>query len=288
MALGAQVTFDKPTPQNYGYIAKPRDGHTGGYELPESLKIISSNTSLSGRLWQTEGEWTDDSFSDYYPSSLIPNLADLQGASPFPEEDSDKITPPRHALVTVVKIDDAMVELILRTYLGGGRQPSPDHKGAVVHAVAESLSDCFSLGGDLQILGLATHAPGQLTVTRRTPADRKIGLHVDSWDQHKSEGRAESRNRLCINLGSQPRLFCFGDQLLSNYTLDSRITNLGRFLCEETFRAGRFFALKVDPGFAYVAPTENIVHDGSTLFQSEPDLSFTLIGNIALNSTRDG
>jgi len=41
--------------------------------------------------------------------------------------------------------------------------------------------------------------------------------------------------------------------------------------------------IKVRPGQAYIAPTENIFHDGSTLGTSEVDRHMTCRGHFSLN-----
>ena len=51
--------------------------------------------------------------------------------------------------------------------------------------------------------------PGQTTLTRGD--DRKLltGMHLDSHDRMPLRHRHRSRNRLCINLGREPRHVLF-------------------------------------------------------------------------------
>ena len=41
--------------------------------------------------------------------------------------------------------------------------------------------------------------------------------------------------------------------------------------------------LTIRPGEAYIAPTENLIHDGSTLGMTSPDLALHMIGALTPN-----
>ena len=132
---------------------------------------------------------------------------------------------------------------------------------------------------DLNKYRIGSNAPNQMTVTAGN-RDCRVGLHIDN--QHGS-----SLHRILINLGSQPRYFLF---------INLSIQQLYRLVCEtdsnlvsETWgssRIGRAFMqlfpnypvvkLKVNPGEAYIAPTEHITHDGCTEGTNSLDVFFTM------------
>jgi hypothetical protein len=137
---------------------------------------------------------------------------------------------------------------------------------------------------DLRPLGgcafhaISLDAPGQLTTTRREARGKRIGLHVDNWDQLPMRTRADSRRRLAVNLGPGSRALLFASpsacQICRSlgrpdehfpHTTDVRafVANGGRLRC---------YSVVLEPGQAYVAPTELLVHDGSTLDARLPSI----------------
>ena len=39
--------------------------------------------------------------------------------------------------------------------------------------------------------------------------------------------------------------------------------------------------LAIEPGEAYIAPTENIIHDGSTFFKKHCDIAAVILGHLS-------
>lgn len=134
--------------------------------------------------------------------------------------------------------------------------------------------------------------PDRFTLTKdEFGADgRKLaGLHVDSWDRLPLRHRNRSRNRICINLGREPRY-----SLFLNLPLMGMFDAIG--LCDpediyEDFRGlymGQRFMeswpqypvirLRIDPGEAYILPTDNLIHDASTEGNRFPDITLTYLG----------
>lgn len=116
---------------------------------------------------------------------------------------------------------------------------------------------------------------------------RYVGLHVDSWEGLSIAQRHLSERRLCINLGSGDRFLLFIDLGLA-----SVVRALGDACPEGRFSATdlarRFMVshpnhpvlrLRIRPGQAYLAPTENLIHDASTEGQTGLDLSVVLSGH---------
>lgn len=137
-------------------------------------------------------------------------------------------------------------------------------------------------------LGLAFKPPGLHTVTFDESAQCYIGLHLDNWDRLPLSQRDQSRNRICINLGCEDRFLLF-----VNLTL----MDISRFLADSNARIGttalgqafmiRYASypvvkVRIAPREAYIAPTENMIHDGCTLNKQYPDLHLTFLGDFGI------
>jgi len=109
-------------------------------------------------------------------------------------------------------------------------------------------------------------------MTKATDQDARFGLHFDRWDRLPVDELEVSSNRVSINLGPSDRYFIFLNQTASGMAAILERENLH---VERDVRAiGRAFMsafpdypvvrLRLRPGDAYIAPTENILHDGSS------------------------
>jgi hypothetical protein len=123
------------------------------------------------------------------------------------------------------------------------------------------------------------NAPKQMTVTVGSNNCR-VGLHIDNQ-------RGSSLHRISINLGSEPRYFLFInlsiDQLYKLVSeTDSNVvskTSGSSKIClafMQLFPNYPVVKLRVNPGEAYIAPTEHITHDGCTEGTSSLDVFFTM------------
>jgi hypothetical protein len=135
-------------------------------------------------------------------------------------------------------------------------------------------------------------APGLPTVTKdEFGADNRnfAGLHLDSWDRLPLRFRHRSRNRLCINFGRDPRY-----SLFINLPLMRMFQHLGLRDPEDIYEDYRglylgqrfikacpgypVIRLQINPGEAYIMPTDNLIHDASTEGGRFPDITLTFLG----------
>ncbi len=130
------------------------------------------------------------------------------------------------------------------------------------------------------------------SATREAKTGNFVGLHIDSWDQLSLGERHQSQNRLCINLGKGERALQFipiqARQMKHNLsTLSSElgehlqtITGKDSVLAYlEHFSETPVLRIKLKPGQAYIAPTENIIHDGCVMTDLQ-DKIYTYRGKI--------
>lgn len=161
-----------------------------------------------------------------------------------------------------------------------------------VEVFAKKLFKRMSVPARQEIAGgIISHACGQTTVTEQPDTRRRVGLHLDNWYEFPIHRRSRSPNRICINLGAQERFFLYlnipvaglyrrlrgKDKLGSN----TRGTLIARVFFN-LFPAYPIIRVRVRPGEAYIAPTENIIHDGSTSEMTVPDVNLSLRGYLPL------
>lgn len=151
--------------------------------------------------------------------------------------------------------------------------------------------------------GLSFQRAGRLTATIDPRNQKRIGLHIDSFFSLGVHGRASAPNRICINLGISSRCLLF-----VNLTIDEIARRVcGRMGASVAWRR-RLFAdcnllitsffqcfphypvlrLRIDPGDAYIAPTENVIHDGMTKGMHSADATLTFLGEFSTAAFPDG
>jgi hypothetical protein len=114
--------------------------------------------------------------------------------------------------------------------------------------------------------------PGLVTMTRAVDQDARIGLHFDRWDGLPVDDLASASNRVSINLGPSDRYFIFLNQTATR--MASMLDACGLRAAPDVRDIGAAFMsafpqypvvrLRLRPGEAYIAPTENILHDGTS------------------------
>jgi hypothetical protein len=152
--------------------------------------------------------------------------------------------------------------------------------------VGDRLGSLAGSGRDLLVrfgrldhyFGVHDDVPGRLTATVDPASGLLLGLHLDNWDRLPAGQRAGSRNRLSVNLGPEPRSFLFVDADLVTMYPPEVIPSTGgcrrlvRQLVQDatsppTGAAPAVVRLVVPPGWGYIAPTENLLHDACSLGQ---------------------
>lgn len=157
--------------------------------------------------------------------------------------------------------------------------------------VLQPLRTICELGEPVHCIGPSKN-PGNLkTVTINQDISRYNGLHVDLWDKLDLDLRHLATNRICINIGREDRYLLFlplslmgiasvvKEEIGPDWQAPRRFTLIGRqFMARHSDVP--VVRCRLAPGEAYVAPTENLVHDGSSVGQSDIDERFTIRGHI--------
>jgi hypothetical protein len=157
--------------------------------------------------------------------------------------------------------------------------------------IQDHLRTICELGRPLHCIGPSKNPANLKTVTFNQDTRQYNGLHVDNWDQLDLRSRHLATNRICVNIGQNDRYFLFlpfslmdiARALLGEMGDDweppERPTVIGRQFMER-YPEIPIVRCRLRPGEAYIAPTENLVHDGSSVGQSNIDQQFTIRGHI--------
>jgi hypothetical protein len=145
---------------------------------------------------------------------------------------------------------------------------------------------CVTNSGKVVCLGVSSRPSGLRTSTFDVSANHRLGLHLDSWDRLPLLRRFASRVRLCINLGSRNRSLLFLPYDVGTIAEAVEATGvvvdgavIGSQFCR-AFPDVPVLELVVPPGHAYLAPTDNLIHDGCSEPSAGLDVTIAWLGYI--------
>lgn len=154
-----------------------------------------------------------------------------------------------------------------------------------VGGVEDYVRSFLVKGEDFQTI-VVFNEPGLVSTAYIPEKSYYIGLHVDYLFQQSIHGRDNSANRISVNLGNEDRYLVY-----VNLTMRDLINIIKPIDdCSSDELVLRFFErfprypvvrIRIRPGEAYIAPTQNVIHDGigSKIF---PDIHLTICGHIGL------
>lgn len=197
----------------------------------------------------------------YEPGAVVP----AGQWRPMSETDIKAVTAPRRPL------DSTLVEIVRPSY----REGLP----------LEDLT--LPLGGpDAVYLGQALAKPDTITTTDNYQDGRLIGLHLDNWDKLPYAAKHTGRRRIGLNLGPGSRYLILG--AIDAQTVCRAVhpdDHTQRYPHTDDYRTYvasgrpiRIIRILLAPGEGYVAPTEYLLHDGSTEGQDQPSAAAFWLG----------
>jgi len=187
------------------------------------------------------------------------------------------------------------------------RQVSRPEFSAAMRSCAKYARDQFGLNipeetGHI-VGGIRVNARSLRTVTVHPETGKFVGMHIDNWSRLPVSQRHVAPKRICVNLGDDVRYLLFVnfpvrhliDEILAALARhegrlggDAEQTGVRRALHPtsgvsalaraflETHPMYPVLRLKVYPGEAYIAPTENMIHDGSSVGARGQDVALSL------------
>jgi hypothetical protein len=169
-------------------------------------------------------------------------------------------------------------------------RPTQECQDAIEHAKAYAKTLLYAdtkLGG-----GNIFFNPTGLPTTSHYQEPLLLGIHTDTIVNVPPRLRRFSPNRLCLNMGLEDRYFLFVNLSLHQidcmlkeqaivYREEPRTSPLRAFRTAFMSRSPRYpvIKLRVRPGEGYIAPTENIIHDGCSVGQRTFDIPFHAFGH---------
>ena len=232
--------------------------------------------------------------ADYKPGAIVPR-SPWKSLSPSEANLLTRTTSAvRTDFVSVVRPPTDLVEQI-RTLVGdaGSGRFVPDFtarngNAELVESVADRLAESFCAPlRDRRTLGLDIERREPGTVTRDLSDNLKLGLHIDTWSKSHRADLLAAPNRMCLNIGTQSRYLIFSNilyhdalRLLGDHPdLDRRTpTDNARWFLALTPHYP-VVRVEIRPGEAYIAPTDNLIHDGMNDGSAEPDVKFSVLGH---------
>jgi hypothetical protein len=149
------------------------------------------------------------------------------------------------------------------------------------------LADFLTSEDGVQLLGTCVQRGGLVSTTTHADDQGQVtfsGLHVDEWDGLALGERHRCRRQMSINLGAGDRFFIFASTPVDAIAREfgdhfDRGTYVGIGATLFAHRPDEvLYRVRVRPGEAYIAPTDNLVHDGSTAGRTAPDVTLNLRG----------
>lgn len=118
-----------------------------------------------------------------------------------------------------------------------------------------------------------------------------VGMHVDTYLNYTVDSRKEGFPcRMAINLGTEPRHLHFINLSMRQIAKELRSENQdANALAADFLRLNRNYPViqvEVLPGEVYTAPTEILIHDGTTLHKNLIDVTTTLLGDFTAQTLR--
>lgn len=168
------------------------------------------------------------------------------------------------------------------------RAPAPQVAAGCEHAsglsgriVRDALTPVFAMAGSAYTRVSKSRARLR-TITVDQRRNHRIGLHLDNLENAPFHERRFARNRISINLGEDVRWLLFMDTPIELvFRALGLVPSDGCNPVDQAFYASsrnrlHVYSLAVYPGEAYIAPTECLVHDASTLEGYASDCSLTI------------
>lgn len=181
---------------------------------------------------------------------------------------------PAHCTVGIIRLLGPQLTRLFdkRDDIFGSDDDSETLKHPLVKLLLEALSKMGIPAKQVFSARMGRDYPRLVTMTRAVNEDARIGLHFDRWDGLSVDELEFGSNRVSINLGPSDRYFIYLNRTASDM---ADILDRANMPCRRDVHAiGPAFVsafpdypvvrLRLRPGEAYIAPTENILHDGSS------------------------
>lgn len=262
-------------------------------EVTRGLPLHLHQT-MSGYVRQTRARGVVEDAS--YRTGAV--TVDFDAAVPIPPAAVSPFGDFAEGFVALFPVDAGTVGMLRAQArsLAAGQSDQVDSR-ACCRALRDAAPASVAFSEDCTHIGFARNPPGLPTVSRtgRGSGDF-LGLHLDDWSGVAADGRAHTLSRISVNLGTEERhlLICrqpftrmYAWHVAAGGAPDLRpYSRIGAaFLSAHP--ETEILILGVPPGWAYLAPTENALHDASTLEMGSEDLTYVIQGRFTAGAWAD-
>ncbi|MCU0543204.1 MAG: hypothetical protein MUE44_13700 [Oscillatoriaceae cyanobacterium Prado104] len=202
--------------------------------------------------------------------------------------------PPPHSGIGIVRLPSDIAALFAASGIASATTPlqvAELKEGEKCRQALDKLIEYFKpfclSDAPPTISGMGGRQPGLSTATIDNKRGCRNGLHIDNWDGLPLAQKQQATNRICVNLGRESRYFLFVN-----------LTEMDIFEMLECPKSGFYkpwtrqltnefmkrypdypvVKLRIAPGEAYIAPTENMIHDASTAEMQYLDVKVMMRG----------
>jgi len=283
--------------------------------LISDITILDKENYLmadENRIWLSAGTIRADKVSqsvvkDYDPQAILPKLPwEVASADQRQALISDTLTGNSGSTIQVIQLSKSLLQPFERLHeatadksppaiLKGLRESKEVRTGInkIVDAIRAFANESqYPLEGAF----IGINPSNKITVTY-SPGPRYVGLHIDSWYDKPITERQLSPGRFCANLGTSDRYLLFINLSVmkiletintANCATPPQSLNVTQLkaIFAECYPNYPVVKLKVAPGEAYIAPTENMIHDGSSEGNQTYDIQLTVRGVFNFSSDR--
>jgi len=271
--------------------------------LLAGIRVFDHALRLADRIEMSDGMRRPNAGTGYVPEAVLargpwrkPTSAELAllGRRRRPPGRWSRATP---FVVSVVKVDDVLASPFrldactaassaadwarFRERVGFGEELER------TAPIAERLHDARAATEPLTVFALVRKEPGLESVSFDPTCGEHVGLHFDNYDRAPFETRHRARNRLVVNFGETERYLVFVNlpmmklRKVLGVPEGAPVGNWSAYLLRELVERLPDYPvvrMRIDPGEAYIAPTDHMIHDASTALGRGPDVSLHFIG----------
>jgi hypothetical protein len=265
--------------------------------LSEGVKVyFSEGINPSERLSISEGVELMES-DDYLPESYVPKedfrqitnkeLILLEGkdnAENFAENLAIlKLPDSFKTVVDNLKMESATSQIELHTMIGRHKELSKQLNIELNNFIEPYLTSIKHK----KVFGIFLLPTNIRTVGRQESLKKHMGLHLDSGTSLPIQEYHHAPNRVCINIGKSTRYLLIinktAKQLLA---MIAEKMDIAHIKSQEDIMKAFFknypdypvIKIALNPFEAYIAPTDNVIHDGTTVGMTSPDITIVLFG----------
>ncbi|MDP1810550.1 MAG: hypothetical protein Q8K66_04010 [Sediminibacterium sp.] len=267
-----------------------------------SIKIfIQEKKGISERIYLSSGSEVNNSIY-YEPNSYVPTLpwrkVSKKEISELIVYEGDK---KNRNVVSVIKIPTSLISIADEIGIKKLKKQSDIEKAFrknesklnIFNTELNLFLKSLEIKKNKTLHGLFVAKPQVFeTVAKLNNHSRLMGLHIDNTLSSDAFKAHNTPNRVCINFGVEDRYLLFVDKTVKELItlISSKIDiteHIKRERLTESFIVRNFFTLfpdypviklRVKANEAYIAPTDNAIHDGSLTGKRKADICLVVLG----------